>query len=49
MCRQVLPSRKVGDKSGETVRLEVKLLNGADLILELVGDGPWRLSCHGED
>ena len=32
---QVLRPRKAGEKS-ETVRLEVKLLNGTDLLLELV-------------
>jgi hypothetical protein len=33
---QVLKSRKI-KQNGESIRLEVKLLNGSDLILELVG------------
>ena len=42
LCWQVLRPRKAGEKS-ETVRLEVKLLNGADLLLELVGTPAWGL------
>ena len=42
---QVLRPRRAG-VAEETLRLEVKLLNGADLLLELVRGAPACLSPH---